>query len=96
MRNQITGGLSIVFTRLAIAGETKIRSHEIEDPEPVTQVLGLDANSLYLHAIAQNNPTGYFCRYKEEENYRPDPCSKFGLQTYQWLSYVSHTEEKFI
>ena len=95
MRNQITGGLSIVFMRLAIAGKTKIRSHEIDDPEPVTQVLGLDANSLYLHAIAQNNPTGYFCRYKEE-NCRPDPCSKFGLQAYQWLRYVSHTEEKFI
>ena len=52
MCNQITGGLSIVFTRLAIAGETKIRSHEIDDSEPATQVLGLDANSLYLHAIA--------------------------------------------
>ena len=51
-RNQIAGGLSIVFTRLAIAGKTKIRSHEIYDSKPVTQVLGLDANSLYLHAIA--------------------------------------------
>ena len=61
----------------------------------MTQVLGLDANLLYLHAIAQNNPTRCFCRYKEE-NYRPDPCSKFGLQAYQWLSYASHTEEKFI
>ena len=76
MCNQITGGLSIVFTRLAIADETKIRSHEIDDHELLTQVLGLDANSLYLHGIAQNNPTGYFCRYKEEENFRPDPCSK--------------------
>ena len=54
MRNQITEGLSIVFTCLAIAGETKIHSHEIDDPKPVTQVLGLNANSLYLHAIAQN------------------------------------------
>ena len=96
MGNQITGGLSIVFTRLAIAGHTKIRFHETDDPEPMTQVLGLDANLLYLHAIAQNNPTGYFGRYKEEENYRPDPCSKSGLQAYQWLSYVSHIEEKFI
>ena len=69
MRNQITGGLSIVLTHLGIAGKTKIRSHEIDDPEPVMQVLGLGANSLYLHAIAQNNSTGYFCRYKEEENY---------------------------
>ena len=47
MRNQITGGLSIVFTRLAIADETKISSHEIDNPEPLTQVLGLDASSLY-------------------------------------------------
>ena len=52
MSNQITGGLSIVFTRLTIVSETKIRSHEIDDPELVTQVHGLDANSLYLHAIA--------------------------------------------
>ena len=96
MRNQITEDLSIVFTRLAIAGHTKIRSHEIDDPEPMTQVLGLDVNSLYLHAVAQNNPTGYFCHYKEEENYQDDSCSKFGLQAYQWLGYVSHTEEKFI
>ena len=96
MRNQITGGFSIGFTCLAIASETKIRSHEIDKPEPVMQVLGLDANLLYLHAIAQNNPTAYFCRYKKEENYRTNPCSKFGLKAYQWLSYVSHTEEKFI
>ena len=96
MHNQIIGGFCIVFTRLVIAGKTKIRSHEIDDREPVTQVLGLDANSLYLHAIAQNNPTGYFCHYKEEENHRPDLCSKFGLQAYQWLSYISDTKEKFI
>ena len=69
MCNHITGGLSIVFTCLVMAEKTKICLHEIDVPEPVTQVLGLDANSLYLHAIAQNNPNGYFCRYKEEENY---------------------------
>ena len=62
MRNQIPEGLSIVFTRLAIAGKTEIRSHEIDDPEPVMQALGLDANSLYLHVIAQNNPIVCFCR----------------------------------
>ena len=83
LRSQLTGGLSLIFCRLAISGETKIRSHEIENPETVKKVIGLDANSLYLHAIAQNNPTGYFCRYKEEEEFRPDPCSKFGFQSYQ-------------
>ena len=52
MRNQITGGFSIVFTHLTIAGKTKICLHEIDDPKPVTQVLCLDASLLYLQAIA--------------------------------------------
>ena len=92
----MTGGLSLIFCRLAISGETKIRSNEIENPETVKKVLGLDANSLYLHAIAQNNPTGYFYCYKEEEDFRPDPCSKFALQSYQWLSYVAYKENMFL
>ena len=55
MHNQITEGLSIAFMHLAIAGETKICSHEIDNSESVMQVFGLDDNLLYLHAIAQNN-----------------------------------------
>ena len=95
LRSQLTGGLSLIFCRLAISGETKIPSHEIDNPKTVKKVLGLDANSLYLYAIAQNNPTGYFCRYKEED-FRPDPCSKFGFQSYQWLSYVAYKENTFL
>ena len=96
LREQLTGGLSIVFTRLAVANETKIRPHEISNPETVQHVLGLDANSLYLHAISQNNPTGYFCRYRLADNFRPDPCSRFGLQSYQWLSYIQKLENRFL
>ena len=93
LRSQLTGGLSFIFCCLAISGETKIRSHEIENPKTVKKVCGLDANSLYLHSIAQNNHTGYFCRYKED--FRPDPCSKFGYQSYQWLSYVAFKQNIF-
>ena len=98
LRSQLTGGLNLIFCRLAISGETKIRSHEIENPEIVKKVLGLDANSLYeyLHAIAQNNPTGYFCRYKEEDDFRSDPCSKFRYQSYQWLSYIAFKHNTFL
>ena len=53
MRSQLTGGLSVIFTRLTIAGEAKIRPHEIPDLETCRKVLGLDANFLYLHPIAQ-------------------------------------------
>ena len=84
------------FCRYAAAGETRIRSHEISNPETTEKILGLDANSLYPHAIAQNNPTGYFCRYKESENYRPDSCSRYGLMSYQWLCYMQQKERNFI
>ena len=33
LRSQVTGGLSIVFSRVAIAGETKIRSCQINHPK---------------------------------------------------------------
>jgi len=78
LRSQLTGGLSIVFTRLAIAGET---------------TLGMDANSLYLYAIKEKNPCGYFVRYKESEDFRPDPCSRYGLSAFQWLSWLGHSEK---
>ena len=61
MHSQLTVSLIIIFRRLVIAGEAKIRPHEILDPKICQKLLGLDANSLYLHAIVQNNPTGYFC-----------------------------------
>ena len=62
----------------------------------VQKIIGLNSNSLYLYAIQQENPTGYFVRYKESENFKPDPCSKFGLLAYQWLSWISHKKKKFI
>ena len=71
----------------------KLRNFE---PGNNKKILGLDANSLYLHAIAQNNPTGYFCRYKKSENYRPDSCSRYGLISYQWLCYMQQKESNFI
>ena len=60
LRAQLTGGLSIVFSRLAIAGKTKIRPHQIKDPETCQKLIGLDSSSLYLYAIQQENPTSYF------------------------------------
>ena len=60
LKSQLTGGLSIVFCRYAAAGETRIRNHEISNLEATEKLLGLDANSFYFHAIAQNTPTGYF------------------------------------
>ena len=62
LRSNITGRLSIVFTRLAIKDETKIRLHEISNPETCKKVIDLVANSLYLLAISQDWPCSYFIR----------------------------------
>ena len=71
LRSQLTGGLSMVFCRLAIAGQTKIRPHQVENPFTCAIVKGYDCNALYLHAIMQKNPTGYFCRYGKKTTLDP-------------------------
>jgi len=86
MRDGLTDGLSFVGTRLAITGETKIRDHEIEDPKTVQSCLGYDANALYLFSLMQTCPSGYFTRYKEEDNFKPDMSSKYGFLAYEYLS----------
>ena len=35
-------------------------------------------------------------RYKEEERYQPKTPHKFGLASYQWLSWIAATKNKFI
>ena len=57
---QLTGRLSLIFCRFATSEKTKICFHKIENSKMVQKVLGLDANSLYLHAIAQNTPHWLF------------------------------------
>ena len=83
LRSNITGGLSIAFTRLS---NSKTRK----------KVKDLDANSLYLHAMSQDLPCSYFIRYREKKHYHPDPRCKYGLSSYQWLKWISHTQNKKI
>ena len=89
MREAFTGGLSIVFTRMAVSGVTKICPNQVENPETCQQILGVDSNSLYLASISGKCQTSFFCVYSEENNFSPDFCSKYGLSSLQWLSYIS-------
>ena len=96
MRSQFTCGFSIVFSRMAVAGETSIHPHQFKEPLIAQRVVGIDANSLYLSCVTFTNPTGFFCRYKKEENYLPDPCTKYSLFSCRWLSYLAHSPQIFI
>ena len=54
----MVGGPSIVFTRHAEVGKTKIRSHQYTNARPCQAVVGNDANFLYLWCAGQEMPCG--------------------------------------
>ena len=60
MRSQSTGSLSIVFSKMAVAGETPIHPHQFKEPLITQRVLGIDANSLYLSCVTSINPIQVF------------------------------------
>ena len=96
MLDQLVGGPSIVFKRLAIKIETFIKNHLYPNPKICQIIKGYDVNSLYLWAVSQSLLVGYFVRYKEANGYHPETPHKFGLASYQWLSWVAATEGNFI
>ena len=48
LKAAVSGGPSIVFTRYREAGVTRIRSHQYLTAKSCKQVLGYEANALYL------------------------------------------------
>ena len=54
----VVGGLSLVFTRKHVVGETSIHSHQYEDARLVRRILGYDANSLYPSTMMKEMPCG--------------------------------------
>ena len=88
-RNNICGGPSIVFHRHHARGKTKIRQHCYgDDAETVHKILGWDANSLYLSALAREMPTGPYVVRREETNFKPEFLANDGLAT-AYLEYLS-------
>ena len=69
LKKQIVDGPSIVWKRLSVAGETRIRPSDYEDAKLTDTVKGFDASSLYLHCIVQDMPTGYFYRRRAERSF---------------------------
>lgn len=85
VKNNIIGGLSIIFHRYAKATETFIRNN----PEkPCKRIVGYDANALYLWALYQEMPTGAFVR-RQENDFRAE-VSEIYISQYNWLNWLSH------
>ena len=58
LKEAVVGGPSLVFTRYHEVGVTKIRSHRIAEPRFCKNILGYDANALYLSTMLRDMPCG--------------------------------------
>ena len=58
LKGAVVGGPSLVFTRYHEVGKTRIRSHQYPDARPCQNILGYDANALYLSTMLREMPCG--------------------------------------
>ena len=58
LKEAVVGGPSLVFTRYHEVGVTKITSHRIAKPRFCKNILGYDANALYLSTMLRDMPCG--------------------------------------
>ena len=85
VKDNIVGGPAIIFHRYHEKNVTRIRGGS----ELCRKVVGYDANALYLWAIMQDMPTGWYTRRREENKFRPQQAQPYGQMAIQWLTCES-------
>ena len=85
VKDNIVGGPAIIFHRYHEKNVTRIRGGS----ELCRKVVGYDANALYLWAIMQDMPTGWYTRRREENKFRPQQAQPYGQMAIQWLTRES-------
>ena len=83
VKDNIVGGPAIIFHRYHEKGITKIRGGS----ELCRKIVGYDANALYMWAIMQDMPTGWYTRRREENKFRPQQAQPYGQMAVQWLTW---------
>ena len=92
VKDNIVGGPAIIFHRYHEKGITKIRG----GGELCRSIVGYDANALYLWALMQDMPTGWYVRRREENKFRPQQAQPYGQMAAQWLTSVSSRSGRII
>ena len=85
VKDNIVGGPAIIFHRYHEKDVTKIRG----GGETCRKIVGYDANALYLWALMQDMPTGWYVRRREETGFRPQQAQPYGQMAIQWLTRES-------
>ena len=85
-KDNIVGGPSIIFNCHHEAGKTFIRNNP---NKPCEQIVGYDANALYLWAIGQPMPSGYPL-IRHEKNFFVREFPKFAGGCRDWIDWIAH------
>ena len=104
LKEAVVGGPSLVFTRYHEVGKTRIRSHQIAEPQLCKNILGYDANALYLSTMLREMPCGkervvnYAEEYQTEDSFILTDMLKEGI----WFGFAevdieipNHLHQKF-
>ena len=92
VKDNIVGGPAIIFHRYHEKNVTQIRG----GGEMCRSIVGYDANALYLWAIMQDLPTGWYTRRRAENGFRPQQAQPYGQMAAQWLTSVSSRSGRII
>ena len=88
IKDNNTGGPSIIFHRYHEAGKTKIREAEEGEAAKLCQkIVGYDANALYLWALMQDMSTGSYTRRLTDNEFKPKSSLRMAIE---WLEWVAH------
>ena len=104
LKAAVVGGPSLVFTRYHEVGKTRIRSHQIAEPKLCQNILGYDANALYLSTMLREMPCGKEKVVHYTGEYQTDgaPVLTHRLKEGSWFGYAeidieipNHLHQKF-
>ena len=104
LKAAVVGGPSLVFTRYHEVGKTRIRSHQIAVPKLCKNILGYDANALYLSTMLRKMPCGKEKVVHYTGEYQTDgaPVLTHRLKEGIWFGYAevdieipNHLHQKF-
>ena len=91
IKRNIYGGPSIIFKRHLKSGTTPLRNNTSKICQ---NVIGEDANALYLYCLSKEFPTGCFVDRKAPD-FKPEPSVKF-MPMYFWMDFVARKENIII
>ena len=90
LKANICGGPSIIFTRDAEVGRTTIKE---DSRKPCENIVGWDANALYLWAIGEPQPCGGYVRWKPDDDYKFKAHSNLEYEDmFHWMDYLQQSE----